>query len=82
MPVRAKAAERLLQYINDDLLAGTGRVASEDTPLFDEGWIDSLKILKLIAWIEVATGREAADDQIVMNNFRNVRTIVDYFLPE
>jgi acyl carrier protein len=80
MLLTAHAAEQLLQYINGELLAGGGRVATEDTPLFDDGWINSLQILKLIAWIEVALGCDIPDDQVVMKNFRTVRTIVDHFL--
>ena len=82
MPVRENTAQKLLQFINGELLAGTGRVAAEDTSLFDDGWINSLHILKLIAWIEVASRRDIPDDQIVMKYFRNVRTIVDRFLSE
>jgi len=80
MPLRVQGAEPLLQYINEELLASSGRVATEETPLFDDGWINSLQILKLIAWIEVAIGCEIPDDQIVMNNFRNVRSIANHFL--
>jgi acyl carrier protein len=80
MPLSAHGAEQLLQYINGELLGGSGRVATEDTPLFDDGWINSLQILKLIAWIEVAMGRHIPDEQVVMKNFRNVRTIVNQFL--
>jgi acyl carrier protein len=80
MPLTARGAEQLLEYINGELLGSSGRVATEDTPLFDDGWIDSLHVLKLIAWIEVAMGRNIPDDQVVMKNFRNVRTIVEQFL--
>jgi acyl carrier protein len=80
MPLRVRGAEQLLHYINGELLARSGRVATEETPLFDEGWINSLQILKLIAWIEVAIGCEIPDDQIVMKNFRNVRSIANHFL--
>jgi acyl carrier protein len=78
--VTGHGAEQLLEYINGELLASSGRVATEDTPLFEDGWINSLHILKLIVWIEVAMGRDIPDDQVVMKNFRNVRSIVEQFL--
>jgi acyl carrier protein len=80
MPLTSQGAEQLLRYINRELLGSSGRVATEDTPLFDDGWINSLQILKLIAWIEIAIGRHIPDDEVVMKNFRNVRTIVNQFL--
>jgi len=80
MPLTTHGAEQLLEYINGELLGSSGRVATEETPLFDDGWINSLQILKLIAWIEVAMGRHIPDEQVVMKNFRNVRTIVNQFL--
>lgn len=79
MLLTVHAAEQLLLYINGELLVGSGRVATEDTPLFDDGWINSLQILRLIAWIEVAVGYDIPDDQVVMKNFRTVRAIVDHF---
>jgi acyl carrier protein len=76
------AAARVLAYVNEELLAGTPLRASLDTPLFEEGWIDSMKILKLIAFVETLTGREISDELVVMKNFRCVRTIVSTFASE
>ncbi|MND03194.1 hypothetical protein D3C83_229050 [compost metagenome] len=60
-------------------LAPPGVVVTEDTPLFD-GLIDSIRILKLIAWTERATGRQIPDDQIRMDHFQNVSAIADTFV--
>jgi acyl carrier protein len=73
------ARDKLLNYINGELLTDPTRRASSDTPLFDDGWIDSLKILKLIAYIELMIGRNIPDDEIVMKNFRTVTVIVEHF---
>jgi len=54
--VRDKPAE-LLAYINGELLSGKGVQAASDTG-FRDGWIDSLSILKLIAFIERMTRQE------------------------
>jgi acyl carrier protein len=51
-----------------------------DTPLFDEGWIDSLKILRLIAFLEVTAGNKIPDELIVMDRFRTIETIAKNFL--
>lgn len=73
------ARDKLLSYINRELLTDPARRAAPDTPLFEDGWIDSLKILQLIAYIEVMIGRNIPDEEIVMKNFRTVTVIVEHF---
>ena len=50
------------------------------TPLFQEGWINSLKIIQLIAFVEVLRGENIPDSEIVMDRFQNVRAICEHFL--
>ena len=76
------ARERLLGYINDELLNHPTRCAEPETPLFDDGWIDSLKILQLIAYVELMIGRNIPDEEIVMKNFRTATAIVQHFGPK
>jgi acyl carrier protein len=76
--VKDKPAE-LLAYINGELLSGKGVQAASDTRLFEDGWIDSLSILKLIAFIELMTGQEIPDEQVVMENFQSVNQIAHHF---
>ena len=73
------AQARLLSYVNDELLAERKLRAETDTPLFAAGWIDSLSILQLIAYVELLIGREIPDQEIVMENFRTVDTITTHF---
>jgi acyl carrier protein len=53
-----------------------------DTPLFDNGLVDSIRILKLIAWTESRIGRTIPDREIRMDNFRCVRRIAAVFAGE
>jgi len=69
----------LLDFVNAELLRATPHRARLDTPLFDDGLIDSLKILRLIAFVETRTGRSIPDEEIVMANFRTVRTVAAHF---
>ena len=71
---------RLLAYVNDALLADRNLRAGPDTPLFADGWIDSLSILKLIAFVELMIGRKIRDEEVVMENFRTVETIAKRFV--
>jgi acyl carrier protein len=71
--------EATLEWLRRDLLPA-GVHVDESTPLFAGGLIDSIRILKLIAWTEHATGRQIPDEQIRMDNFRTVRRIADVFV--
>jgi acyl carrier protein len=75
------ARDKLLVYINDELLADPTRRATADTLLFEDGWIDSLKILKLIAYVETLINRTIPDEEVVMKYFRTVNTITEHFCP-
>ena len=69
----------LVGFIKDELLTERDMMLDADTYLFDHGVIDSLKILRLIAFVEDWTGSPIADADIVMSNFRSVRTIAQRF---
>jgi acyl carrier protein len=73
------AVEILLKFVNEDLLAGSQEKVAADTALFDEGRIDSLKILRLIAFLEVRSGKKIPDELIVMDRFRTIETIAKNF---
>jgi acyl carrier protein len=73
--------DKLLVFINDELLADPARRATADTQLFEDGWIDSLKILKLIAYIEILIDRIIPDEEVVMKHFRTVNVIAEHFRP-
>ena len=49
------------------------------TALFEDGVIDSLRILDLIAFVEERTGSKIPDSAVRLENFRSVRAIVDAF---
>jgi len=59
-----------------------GASIGRDTPLFQERWLDSIRILELIAWTEQAIGRAIPDELIRMDHFRSVATIARTFLGE
>jgi nucleoside-diphosphate-sugar epimerase/acyl carrier protein len=70
---------RILNFVRADLLDGRVGPIDADTYLFDDGLIDSLKILQLIAFIETEIGRPIPDTDVVMDNFRSVRTMAARF---
>ena len=72
----------LLNFVNQQLLRDSPHKVQPDTPLFDDGLVDSLKILQLIAFVESKTGRTIPDGEVVMSNFRSVQTIAGHFFHE
>jgi len=75
---RDEFVARTVDWINRTLVPD-GVTIDADTPLFANGLINSIRILKLIAWTEHATGRRIADASIRMDNFRTVRRTADVF---
>jgi acyl carrier protein len=72
---------RLLAFIRESLLPQSAVEIDEETYLFEDGLVDSLKILRVIAFVEQETGRAVDDRDIVMANFRSVRAIARRFAP-
>jgi acyl carrier protein len=78
--MNASPEKALLDFINQELLADKEGTVDAMTQLFQKGWIDSLKILQLIAFLEVQRGTDIPDRDVVMDRFQNVRTICEHFL--
>ena len=77
----ARFSGDLLAWVRQRL-APDGTTIGPDTALFEEGRIDSIRILELIAWVERALGRTIPDRLIRMDNFATVRRIADTFAGE
>jgi acyl carrier protein len=70
----------LLKFITSELVPGSQRTIDATTQLFKAGVIDSLKILRLLAFLESVIGRPIPDDEIVMKHFQSVRAMAEHFL--
>jgi acyl carrier protein len=70
----------LLHFVNDKLLAGTKPTVATDAPLFEDGRIDSLKLLRLIAFVEEQSNRSIPDEYITKERFCTVGAIAENFL--
>lgn len=69
---------RTVEWINLTMVPH-GVTIDADTPLFANGLIDSIRILRLIAWTEHALDLRIPDSRIRMDYFRTVRTIAETF---
>jgi seryl-tRNA synthetase/acyl carrier protein len=81
LPAPEEFARQLTGFINATLLGG-GDAVGPDTRLFEEGYINSLRILDLIAVVEKTLGRRIPDRAVRLANFRSVTAIVRAFHPD
>jgi acyl carrier protein len=75
----AELESALLRFVRGTLLPDAEKPIDADTYLFDDGLIDSLRILELVAFIETWLGREIRLSDITMRHFRSVAAIADHF---
>lgn len=77
----SKAEDKLLAYVRAHVAPKTSRVTVA-TPLFERHVVDSMNVLKLVGYVERALGRRLRTPELIMSNFRTVRTIAHTFLDE
>lgn len=68
-------SDRIVSFINSTLVPPGGTRVAADTPLFEHGVLDSMKVLDLIAFVEAETGHPLPDSAIRLANFRTAATI-------
>jgi acyl carrier protein len=51
---------------------------TEDTLIFDEGILDSMGLLFLIEFLKEEFNIETADDELVVENFQSINSIMDF----
>ena len=73
----ADSDQKILGYIQNDLLGGSVEVFS-DTDLLKTGLIDSLGIMRLVAFLENEFKTTIPAQDLTLENFSSVNTIVAY----
>jgi acyl carrier protein len=80
LPTPAEFEHQLAHFINHTLLGGSAAV-ERDTRLFEDGYMNSLRILDLIAAVEKMLGRRIPDRAVRLSNFGTIATIARAFHP-
>ena len=71
--------EVLIEYIQQHLLRGrSGVVLTEDDDLLGGGLVDSMGMMKLIAFIEKQFEVSVPPQDMIIENFMSVHAIVQY----
>jgi acyl carrier protein len=73
-------SSQTITWINRTMVP-PGVTIDADTPLFANGLINSIRVLRLIAWTEHTLGIRIPDARIRMDYFRTVRQIACTFAP-
>ena len=81
LPTPDELERQLTRFVNVTLLGG-GDAVDRDTRLFEDGYMNSLRILDLIAMVEKALGARIPDRSVRLANFRTIATIVRVFHPD
>ena len=81
LPTPADFERQLVEFINTTLLDGKATV-DRATRLFEDGYMNSLRILDLIAVVEKTLGKRIPDRSVRLANFRTIATIVAAFHPD
>jgi len=69
-----KLKEFIITEVNPDL--GLVRL-DDDEPLIASGIVDSLGVLRILAFLDEAFGIDLSGDEIKLENFRSVRSICE-----
>jgi acyl carrier protein len=68
--------ERIRDFLVEELhFQGSRSELTEDLPLIEQRVIDSMGLLRLVAWLEPTFGVEIADEEVVPANFGTIGAI-------
>jgi acyl carrier protein len=71
-------SDALIKFIKDEILHGRAVALDEDQDLLGAGIVDSLGILRLVAFMEQRFGITVPDEDVVYENFQNVKAMAEY----
>jgi acyl carrier protein len=70
------AMSPLKSFVVEEL--AMGRQVSETDNLLDQGVIDSIRLLRLVTFIEETYGITVPDEMMTVDNFRSLETIASF----
>jgi acyl carrier protein len=68
--------DKITTFVRDYFVKETGLVLQDDTSFLEEGIIDSVGVLELVAFIEETFAIRIEDEEIVPDNFDSVNKLV------
>ena len=68
----------LAQFVRNELLHGRKVALTDDADLLSAGIVDSLGLLRLVAFLEERFGVKVPDEDVVFENFQSIRAMATY----
>lgn len=68
----------LREFIRQEILHGRAVPLDDGDDLLSAGILDSLGILKMVSFLEERFGLTVPDEDVVFENFQNVRVMAEY----
>jgi acyl carrier protein len=68
----------LIEFIKQDILHGRNVPLDDEQDLLSAGVLDSLGILRVVAFLEERFGVRVPDEDVVFENFQSIRAMTDY----
>jgi acyl carrier protein len=78
---REEFRDRLADYVRTLAAASGAPAPDDDTPLFESGLLNSMRVLDLIGFLEARLGARVPDPAIRLANFRSIGAMVHAFAP-
>jgi len=67
--------ELIKEFVVENFLFGDGDRLDEETSFFESGIVDSTGVVELIAFLEETYGVKVNDEEIIPENFDNLKNI-------
>jgi acyl carrier protein len=71
-------ANALTEFVRNELLHGRKVTLTDDADLLSAGIVDSLGILRLVAFMEQRFGVKVPDEDVVFENFQSIDAMAGY----
>lgn len=68
----------IADYIKNEIIRNRNAQLDENEDLLGAGILDSLGVLRLVAFIDSTFGIEVPDSDVIYENFHSVNAIVEY----
>lgn len=68
----------LTEFVRNELLHGRKMALTDDADLLSAGIVDSLGILRLVAFMEERFGVKVPDEDVVFENFQSIKAMAGY----
>ncbi len=66
------------QYISENILFSDAYPYSDETSFLENGVVDSMNVMELVAYVEETFGVDVADNEIVPSNFDSVQNLAGF----